>query len=38
MNGRITGFFEFFKTAPIKMTCYGVACFIIGAFTHAVLG
>jgi len=25
-------FFQFFKTRPLTLTCFGAACFALGAF------
>lgn len=37
MPDKITGFFEFFMAAPLKMGCYGAACFLIGAVAGILL-
>lgn len=31
MSEAIKAFFQFFKTRPITLGCYGAACFLLGA-------
>lgn len=31
MPDNVKAFFQFFKTRPLTLGCYGLACFLIGA-------